>query len=141
MESMNDMQNDMQKGMENVGERAGRRWENMTNWDQIRRDSQRRWNKLTDEDMAHVKNNVNELVGIVQDRYGLTKEQAAQEVDRFMARYDRKVYEMAQNLPPLVRDSMERHPWAAVATALGLGFIFGFVLKPGSHKDRTNQPS
>jgi uncharacterized protein YjbJ (UPF0337 family) len=117
------------------------RWSNVTNWDQVRRDSQRRWNKLTDEDLGKIKSNVNELKDIVQERYGMSKDQATQEVERFMSRYDHKVYEMAQSLPAGVRESMERHPWAAVATALGLGFIFGFALKPGSRRDRTHLPS
>lgn len=132
----------MKKNLEDIGSEMNvSRWTNATNWDQIRRDSKQRWNKLTDDDLTHIKENVNELKGIVQEKYGLSKEQAQEEVDHFMTSYDRKVHEMAQGLPAGVRESMERHPWAAVATALGLGFIFGFALKPGSRRERTHLPS
>lgn len=121
--------------------RATKKWNNVTNWDQIRRDSRKRWNKLTDEDLAPVKENMDDLMNVVQDKYGMTTEQAKAEVERFLERYDSKVYEMAQGLPTGVREGMTRHPWAAVATALGLGFLFGFLLKPSSHNDMTDIPS
>lgn len=130
MQDYNEMRNE-------AADRVTRKWNNMTNWDQLRRDSRKRWNKLTDEDMAQVKDNVDQLKTIVQDRYGITTDQAKQEVERFLERYDSKVYEMAQSLPTGVREGMTRHPWASVATALGLGFLFGFLLKPTTRHDVT----
>jgi len=132
------------RDMQDVGSETADRLNNAANWDQIRRDSKRRWNKLTDQDVAKIKNNVNELMDTLQERYGISREQAQQEVERFMGSYDRKVYEMAQGLPTGLRESMERHPWAAIATALGLGLLFGFMVKPSSRYvryDRTHLPS
>lgn len=99
--------------------------------DQLRSDSKRQWNKLTDSDLDKVKGNAQELVSLVQQKYDYTKDQAQHEVTRFMNSHDGKVYQMARRLPGDVDDGVRRHPWAAVATAMGLGLAMGFLVKPG----------
>jgi uncharacterized protein YjbJ (UPF0337 family) len=99
-------------------------------WDEIRGDVQRRWTKLTQEDLDRIKGNAERLASSVQERYGYTRERADREVRRFLNRYDRTMYGVAQKLPGNAARKMIRYPWATIATALGLGFLLGFLAKP-----------
>lgn len=99
-------------------------------WDQVRSDSKRQWSKLTDEDFDRIKGNVEELVNLVQRKYDYTSDQARQEVSRFMKSHNGKVYQMARRLPGDVDNEVRQHPWAALATAIGLGIVLGFLVKP-----------
>ena len=71
-----------------------------------------------------------QLVSLVQQKYDYTTEQAQQEVSRFMDSHDSKAYQMARRLPGNVDNGVRRHPWAAVATAMGLGMALAFLVKP-----------
>ena len=100
-------------------------------WDQFRSDSKREWSKLTDEDLDQIKGNMEQLVSLVQQKYDCTRDQAQQEVTRFMDSHDGKAYQIARRLPGDVDHRVRRHPWAAVATAIGLGIALGFLVRPG----------
>lgn len=99
-------------------------------WDQVRSDSKREWNKLTDEDLDQIKGNMEELVDLVQRKYDYTSDQARQEVNRFMKDHDGKVMQAARRLPGEVNNEVRQHPWAALATAIGFGIVLGFLVKP-----------
>ncbi len=58
------------------------------NWDQIAGNwkiaqgkAREQWGKLTDDDLAVVAGNRDQLIGKVQARYGIAKEEAARQVD------------------------------------------------------------
>ena len=53
-------------------------------WKQLKGRVQQRWGELTDDDLSRVEGNYQELVGIVQEKYGRTRAQAAEEVREFM---------------------------------------------------------
>ena len=99
-------------------------------WNQVRGDLQRWWGKLSEDDIEQLKGNVDRLAGLVQEKYGYTRERAEQEVDRFLDQYNRNVYAIVRNVPGNVRQTVARYPWAAVATGLGLAFVVGLLLKP-----------
>ena len=100
-------------------------------WDRFRADSKREWKNLTDEEIDQVKGNVEKLVSLVQQKYDYTKDQAQQEVTRFMDNHDGKVVQIARRLPADVDSGVRQHPWAAVAAAIGLGIALGYLAKPG----------
>lgn len=100
-------------------------------WEQFRSDLQREWSKLTDEDIDQIKGNMEQLVNLVQQKYDYTSDQARQEVTRFMASHNGKAYQIVRRLPGDVDHEVRRHPWAAIATAMGLGIALGFLVKPG----------
>ncbi len=56
-------------------------------WKQLQGEVKRQWGKLTDDDLKMVEGHYDKLVGLVQERYGYTKEDASNEVDRFLNRY------------------------------------------------------
>lgn len=50
-------------------------------WNQLQGQAKIRWAKLTDDDLLAVEGNKDELVGKIQERYGITKEEAERQVD------------------------------------------------------------
>ena len=53
-------------------------------WKQIRGKAKQMWGKLTDNDLDRISGRFDELAGLVQERYGYTREQAEKEVTRFI---------------------------------------------------------
>jgi len=54
------------------------------NWKQFRGRAQQQWGKLTNDDLDVVEGRRQELVGKIQERYGLAKDQAEQQVDTWI---------------------------------------------------------
>ncbi len=52
-------------------------------WKQLKGDVKRKWGELTDDDLDKIEGDEEKLRGIVQERYGLAKDQAQKEVDEF----------------------------------------------------------
>jgi len=53
-------------------------------WKQTRGKVKLWWGKLTDNDLDRISGHIDQLIGVVQERYGYTREQAEQEVTKFM---------------------------------------------------------
>ncbi len=57
-------------------------WEQIKgNWNQLKGQVKTRWGDLTDDDLAVIEGERDKLVGKVQERYGITKEEAERQVD------------------------------------------------------------
>jgi uncharacterized protein YjbJ (UPF0337 family) len=52
-------------------------------WKQITGSVKARWGKLTDDDLQMMSGHKDELVGKIQERYGIHKEEAEQQVDEW----------------------------------------------------------
>ncbi len=50
-------------------------------WKQVRGQARQQWGKLTDDDLEMVKGKRDELAGRIQQRYGISKEEANRQVD------------------------------------------------------------
>lgn len=50
------------------------------NWKQLTGKVKEKWGKLTDDDLTVVEGKRDQLIGRVQERYGLAREKAAEEV-------------------------------------------------------------
>ena len=50
-------------------------------WKQLKGSVKQQWGKLTDDDVSVLSGKKDELVGKLQERYGITKEQALKEAD------------------------------------------------------------
>lgn len=50
-------------------------------WNRIKGQAKQKWGRLTDDDIARVNGSKDELVGMIQERYGKSKEAAEEEVD------------------------------------------------------------
>jgi uncharacterized protein YjbJ (UPF0337 family) len=58
-------------------------------WKQARGKVKQWWGKLTDNDLDRISGRVDQLVGIVQERYDYTREQAEKEVAKFMDQFEK----------------------------------------------------
>jgi uncharacterized protein YjbJ (UPF0337 family) len=52
------------------------------NWKQFRGKVQQQWGRLTDDGLNYVEGRRVELVGKIQERYGIAKDEAEKQVDR-----------------------------------------------------------
>ena len=56
-------------------------------WKQFKGKVKQQWGKLTDDDLAVIEGNQDELVGKVQERYGIEREEAERQVRDFVNRH------------------------------------------------------
>jgi uncharacterized protein YjbJ (UPF0337 family) len=52
-------------------------------WKQLKGKVKEKWGKLTDDDLTEVEGRRDYLIGRIQERYGIAKEKAADEVREF----------------------------------------------------------
>ncbi|MFH5802748.1 CsbD family protein [Alienimonas sp. DA493] len=55
------------------------------NWKQLKGKAKTEWGKLTDDDLDVVDGQRDVLIGKVQERYGITRDEAERQVDEFGA--------------------------------------------------------
>jgi len=60
-------------------------------WDQVKGDVKSAWGKLTDDDLVWVSGKREKLIGKVQERYGVMKDQAQKQVDEWFTRVTEKI--------------------------------------------------
>jgi uncharacterized protein YjbJ (UPF0337 family) len=53
-------------------------------WKQLRGQIQQQWGDLTDSDLDRIKGTRTEFEGLLQERYGYTKDKAKSELDDFL---------------------------------------------------------
>jgi uncharacterized protein YjbJ (UPF0337 family) len=56
------------------------------NWTQFTGKMKEQWGKLTDDDLAEIAGKRDVLLGKVQERYGLAKDEAERDLDQFLTR-------------------------------------------------------
>ena len=59
-------------------------------WKQLKGEAKTRWGKLTDDDLDVVAGQRDKLVGRIQERYGIAKDQAQREVEEWNRTLDRE---------------------------------------------------
>jgi uncharacterized protein YjbJ (UPF0337 family) len=57
-------------------------------WKQSVGKAKEKWGKLTDDDLTAINGKKDQLVGKIQERYGIAKEAAEKQVDEFARSYD-----------------------------------------------------
>jgi uncharacterized protein YjbJ (UPF0337 family) len=53
-------------------------------WKQIRGKVQQQWGNLTNDDLDRINGKRTELEGVLQERYGYSKDQVSREIDNFL---------------------------------------------------------
>jgi len=51
-------------------------------WDEMRGQVKEWWGKLTDDDLERVRGKADQLIGVIQEKYGYTREHAEEEFNR-----------------------------------------------------------
>jgi uncharacterized protein YjbJ (UPF0337 family) len=57
-------------------------------WQEFRGQVKSKWAKLTDDDLMNLEGKRDRLVGSIQTRYGIAKEQAERQIDEWISRLD-----------------------------------------------------
>jgi uncharacterized protein YjbJ (UPF0337 family) len=57
-------------------------------WMQLKGKVKQQWGRLTDDDLSRVSGRYDELQGLIQERYGYSREEAANELDMFLKNID-----------------------------------------------------
>ncbi len=52
-------------------------------WDQVKGDVQKKWGKLTDDDMDVIAGDAEKLSGKLQEKYGWSKEEAEKKMEEY----------------------------------------------------------
>jgi uncharacterized protein YjbJ (UPF0337 family) len=111
-------------------------------WNQVRGEVKRRWNMLTDDELDQARGSLDKLVGLVQEKYGYSRDLARREVDQYFQRFGDSGAEFgyqAENALASVRGTFSRNPWMYGAAAALLAFVIvGFVWKPFETRSRTS---
>lgn len=50
-------------------------------WKQLKGDMKKQWGKITDDELDTAEGSYDKLVGLIQEKYGKTKQQASDELD------------------------------------------------------------
>jgi uncharacterized protein YjbJ (UPF0337 family) len=58
-------------------------------WKQIKGRVKQQWGRLTDDELDQMSGTYDELTGLIQERYGYSREEAMNELDMFLENYDR----------------------------------------------------
>ena len=56
-------------------------------WNQFKGEVKKEWGKLTNDDVDMINGEYDKLVGRIQERYGRSREEVREEVDRYFERY------------------------------------------------------
>lgn len=57
-------------------------------WNQLKGKVKQQWGELTDDDLDRIGGKKDEILGVVQERYGWEREKAESEVDKFLRSLD-----------------------------------------------------
>jgi uncharacterized protein YjbJ (UPF0337 family) len=68
-------------------------------WKQVRGEAKAWWGKLTDNDLDRVEGKFDVLVGLLQEKYGYTRQQAADEIDKRVTDYESGMKNRNKNAP------------------------------------------
>ena len=72
-------------GSEAQGEKNTMNWEQLQGkWKQTKGTVREKWGKLTDDDLDVIAGKRDQLVGRIQERYGIAKEEAERQADAFV---------------------------------------------------------
>jgi uncharacterized protein YjbJ (UPF0337 family) len=55
-------------------------------WKQLKGQAKQKWGRLSDDDLDRIEGSRDELVGVIQERYGKSREEAEREVDDWQMR-------------------------------------------------------
>jgi uncharacterized protein YjbJ (UPF0337 family) len=68
-------------------------------WKQMRGEAKAWWGKLTDDDLDRAAGKLDVLAGLLQEKYGYTRQRAADEIDKRVTEYEAKLKENISSTP------------------------------------------
>jgi len=75
-------------------------WDQMAgNWKQVKGSAKTRWGKLTNDDLDMISGERDQLVGRIQERYGIAKDEAQHQVDEWHRTLDSEPQHSEEEAP------------------------------------------
>lgn len=90
-------------------------------WKQVRGRIREQWGELTESDLDQIAGQRDQLIGLLQEKYDLTREAATEQLDSFTSTYETRREELENREFTLPFETPE--PWkaqAGIAAALGV---------------------
>jgi uncharacterized protein YjbJ (UPF0337 family) len=69
------------------------------NWKQIKGEAKAWWGKLTDDDLERAAGKYEVFAGLLQEKYGYSREHAANEIDKRVTEYQTRLKEKTVPVP------------------------------------------
>ncbi len=60
-------------------------------WKQLRGQVRKTWGKITDDDLDQIQGSYDRLIGMLQVKYGYTRQQASDEINNFLNKIETQV--------------------------------------------------
>jgi uncharacterized protein YjbJ (UPF0337 family) len=70
-------------------------------WKQIRGEAKGWWGKLTDDDLERAGGKFDVLAGLLQEKYGYSRQRATEEIDKRVTEYEAKLKKNTVPTPPV----------------------------------------
>lgn len=67
-------------------------------WTEIKGEIQKTWGKITGDEIEQTQGNLKSISGLIQQKYGMAKEEASQKLDDLVGRYGTKAQETKETL-------------------------------------------
>lgn len=74
-------------------------------WKEIKGELRKAWGDLTDDEVEQTKGNMESISGLIQQKFGLTKDQAKERLEKVYSKFEDKTEEYKNNL----REENERN--------------------------------
>ena len=77
-------------------------------WEQFKGEIQKTWGKITGDELEKTKGDMKSIGGLVQERYGLAKDDADKKISEMSSQYGYKASETVENLKEKASSFVER---------------------------------
>ncbi len=76
-------------------------------WTEIKGEIQKTWGKITGDEIEQTQGNLKSISGLIQQKYGMAKEEASQKLDDLVGRFGSKTEETKENLAEKAKNKTE----------------------------------
>lgn len=78
-------------------------------WTQLKGEIQKTWGKITGDELDKTKGDMKSIAGLVQERYGLAKDEADKKLSEISNRYGEKTSDFVEKSKNKIDQSNEKH--------------------------------
>jgi uncharacterized protein YjbJ (UPF0337 family) len=104
---------------------------------------QKKWGKITDQDLQSIKGEKDKLVGLIQKKYGEGKESIEEALNSIMKNPEKafedtlatlkekkdEAVDYTQQLTSILQEKIKKNPLPSMFISLGVGFLIGKLIK------------
>lgn len=76
-------------------------------WKEIKGEIQKTWGELTSDELDRTQGNATSLIGLIEQKFGMAKDEASKKINELLARYQDKGEAKAESLSDKVNNKIE----------------------------------